>query len=141
MMIAAVHGQPAPKYDPRYSHKYKYRYDERGNLIEEMMHMSNGSIWQRTVRKFNGNQMEELIYDENGALNQKSRYTFDERGNKVEEIMFDPQDGSVKNRYSYAHEFDSTGNWIKQTTSEWVTKNGRSFFEPTGITYRTIVYY
>ncbi len=142
MMVAAPPpGQAAPRSDPRYSYKFKYSYDARGRLIEKLMYGSDGRLWLRYVYNFNGNQMEEVVYDEDGALNQKYMITLDERGNRVEEIVYDVRTGAERERYSYAYEFDYKGNWIKQTTSKWVTKQGRSFFEPAWVTYRTIVYY
>jgi hypothetical protein len=49
---------------------------------------------------------------------------------------------SVRTRYSYAYDsFDAQGNWVKRTTSEWVTKDGKSSFAPSHVTCRTITYY
>jgi hypothetical protein len=59
----------------------------------------------------------------------------------VTEVASYRADGSVKKRLLYGYEFDAKGNWIKKTKSEWITKNGKSFFEPRQIISRTITYY
>jgi len=41
----------------------------------------------------------------------------------------------------YDYEFDSNGNWTKQTESQQVTKFGKTSFEPTKVTIREITYY
>lgn len=143
MMIAAAAapGQAKPKYDPRYSYKFKFKYDEKGNLKEKVWYSNDGALWMRYTYNYKGNQKEELIYDENGALNQKSLYTLDDKGNEIEEINYEIKDNSVSDKYSYSYEFDAKGNWIKKTTSEWVTKDGKSQLVPSNVTYRTITYY
>jgi hypothetical protein len=64
--------------------------------------------------------------------------TYDEKGNKTEEDFYNPD---LRRKETYAYEGDSTGNWIRRTTSTWVTKFGKSYFEPSLVTYRTITYY
>lgn len=41
----------------------------------------------------------------------------------------------------YDYEFDSNGNWIKQTELEQVAKFGKTFFEPVKVIIREITYY
>ncbi|MFL6333797.1 MAG: hypothetical protein ACJ754_10845 [Pyrinomonadaceae bacterium] len=130
-----------PKSDPRYSYRFRYKYDEKGRLIEEDWYGSDGRLWLRYVYKFEGDKKEELVYSEDGSLNQRYVFTLDSQGNEVEKIDYDVKDGSVDERYSYAYEFDAKGNWTKKTASKWVTKGGKSFFEPSYVTYRTITYY
>jgi hypothetical protein len=63
----------------------------------------------------------------------------------VESTDFNEKDGSIRDKYRYKYrykyEFDSTGNWITRTTEKWVTRNGKSDFEPASVTYRRIEYY
>ena len=69
------------------------------------------------------------------------RYFEDANGHIVEATNFDEKDGSIRYKYRYKYEFDSRGNWITKTTEKWVTKNGKSDFEPARVTYRSIEYY
>lgn len=142
MMMAPVPGKTAErKADPRYSNKYRYKYDDKGRLIEELLYLNDGTLDLSYIYKYQDNRREELVYDEQGALNQKYSVTFDEKGNEKEETIFDVKDNSVKEKFSYAYEFDNQGNWIKRTTSKWTTKDGQSGFTPYSIDYRTITYY
>lgn len=141
MISAPAAGQATPKYDPRYSYKFKYKYDEKGNLIEKVWYGNDGKLWLRYTYKYKGNQKEEMVYAEDSSLNQKYLYTLDDKGNEIEEIVYEVRDNSIRDKYSYSYEFDAKGNWIKQTTSKWVTKDGKSRFEPYSVTYRTITYY
>lgn len=132
-------GQPKPPSDPRYTHKYSYRY-ENGSLIEKLVYGSSGKLISRYVYSVKGNQREELFYTVDGTLDRKLMSVLDEKGNKVEETIFG-RDGSVRDRYSYTYEYESSGNWTKRVRAKWVTKGGKSYFEPSGVTYRTITYY
>ncbi len=50
-------------------------------------------------------------------------------------------DGSLMSKETYKYEFDFAGNWNKMTTSVAVVDSGKMSFEPTEITYRSIMYY
>lgn len=132
---------PERKPDPRYSTMYKYKYDAEGRLVEESLYMGNGRPSTRSVYKYEADRRESLVYASDGSLNQRYLSTFDGKGNETEWVVYETRDGSVRNRYSYAYEFDARGNWVKRTTSKWVTKDGKSFFEPSHLTFRTITYY
>ena len=51
------------------------------------------------------------------------------------------EDGSLMSKENYKYEFDFAGNWNKMTTSVAVIDSGKLSFEPTEITYRSIMYY
>jgi YD repeat-containing protein len=145
--VASAPGSKAEsKFDPRYATKYGYKYDDAGRLVEEMLYGSNGKLWTKYVYNYKGNQKETLAYDEEGtinpkhSLNQKHVATLDARGNEVEESYYDVSKNTVDEKYSYTYEFDARGNWIKRTTSKWVKKDGKEYFEPYSVTYRTINY-
>lgn len=149
LLVASVAGgsKEKSKFDSRYQFKYGYRYDERGRLVEETLYLSSGKLSTRTVHNYKGNQEETLTYDEEGGLNPKHSLTdkrvatLDAQGNEIEESYYDTGSNSVKDRYSYAYEFDAQGNWVKRTTSKWATKDGKQQFVPDSVTYRTIIYY
>lgn len=141
MIVATPPGAEKPRYDQRYSYKFEYKYDDRNRLTEKVMYGNAGKLALRYVYKYTGNQKEEFVYSADGKLNQHYLYTLDDKGNKIEETVFEAPSGSIRDKYSYSYEFDAKGNWIKQTTSKWVTKDGRSYYEPSSVDYRTITYY
>lgn len=142
LIVASRTGESTPQRDRRYSFKYKYKYDDRGRLAEVEWHSNSGKLWLRYVYHYKGaNERETLVYSEDGSLNQKYLATLDTRGNEIEESSFNTKTGAVDNKYAYTYEFDRQGNWTKQTTSKWGTKDGKTRFLPYSITYRTITYY
>ena len=141
MMIASSPGATRPKSDPRYSNKFTFQYDDQKRLIEKAWFLNNGELTIRYVYKYSGNQQEEFVYTSDGSLNQHYLSTLDDKGNEVEQTSFETRDGSVRGKYKYAYEFDAKGNWIKRTTSKWVTKDGKSAYAPASVDYRTINYY
>jgi protein TonB len=50
-------------------------------------------------------------------------------------------DGSLLSKETYKYEFDFLGNWNKMTTSVAVVDSRGITFEPTEVTYRSIMYY
>jgi hypothetical protein len=141
MMIASPPGGTRPKSDPRYSNKFTFQYDDQKRLIEKAWYLNNGELTIRYVYKYSGNQREEFVYTSDGSLNQHYLSILDSKGNEIEETSFETRDGSVRGKYRYAYEFDAKGNWIKRTTSKWVTKDGKSDYAPASVDYRTINYY
>jgi len=129
------------KYDSRYSTKYAYRYDDQKRLVEKTWFMNDDEMSSRNVYKYSGNERETVGYSRDGSVHQRYVTIFDAKGNEVERTDFAPKDGSVREKYSYAYEFDAKGNWIKRVTSKRVTKDGKSSFVPAYTTYRTITYY
>ena len=141
MMISPSPGEAKPKYDPRYSNKFEFKYDDDKRLIERISINNDGKLWQRHVYKYSGNQLEHLVYSANGSLNQRYVSQLDDKGNSIEQTSYEVGGEKVRAKYSYAHEFDAKGNWIKRRSSKWVTKDGRSYYEPASVYYQTIVYY
>jgi TonB family protein len=141
MLIASPPGTVRPKSDPRYSIRHSFKYDDKGRLTETALYQNTGELFYRSVYNYSGNQIENLIYGQDGTLNQKYMNTLDENGNRIENSDYDIKDGSVRHKYSHKDEFDSTGNWIKRITSEWKTKDGKSELVPSSVSYRTITYY
>jgi hypothetical protein len=144
VMLASPTGAATPKSDPRYSNKFTFQYDEQKRLVEKSWISSNGELWIRYVYKYTGNpasQRETLDYSANGSLNRHYLSLLDDKGNEVEQTSFETRNGSIQDKYSYTYEFDGRGNWIKRITSKWVTKDGKSYFAPSYVDYRTITYY
>ncbi|HZI60738.1 MAG TPA: TonB family protein [Pyrinomonadaceae bacterium] len=75
-----------------------------------------------------------------GTLTGKEVYKYDEKGNISEMTLLNP-DGSLLSKETYKYEFDFLGNWNKMTTSVAVVDSRGITFEPTEVTYRSIMYY
>jgi protein TonB len=88
-----------------------------------------------------GNKVENQYFPIAGAtLTGKEVYKYDEKGNISEMTLLNP-DGSLLSKETYKYEFDFLGNWNKMTTSVAVVDGRGITFEPTEITYRSIMYY
>ena len=88
-----------------------------------------------------GNKTDNQYFPLDGAtLTGKEVYKYDEKGN-ISEMTLVNEDGTLLSKELYKYEFDFAGNWNKMTTSVAVTDGGRVMFEPTEITYRSIMYY
>jgi len=88
-----------------------------------------------------GNKIENQYFPIAGStLTGKELYKYDEKGNISEMTLLNP-DGSLLSKETYRYEFDFAGNWNRMTTAVAVVDGGRIIFEPTEVTYRSIMYY
>src|SRR5690242_9413214 len=88
-----------------------------------------------------GNKIENQYFPITGAtLTGKEVYKYDEKGNISEMTLLNP-DGTLLSKETYKYEFDFLGNWSKMTTSVAVVDSRGITFEPTEVTYRSIMYY
>ena len=88
-----------------------------------------------------GNKIENQYFPIAGAtLTGKEVYKYDEKGNISEMTLLNP-DGTLLSKEVYKYEFDFLGNWSKMTTSVAVVDSRGITFEPTEVTYRSIMYY
>src|SRR5690349_24157403 len=88
-----------------------------------------------------GNKIENQYFPIAGAtLTGKEVYKYDEKGNISEMTMLNP-DGTLLSKEIYKYEFDFAGNWNKMTTSVAVVDSRGITFEPSEVTYRSIMYY
>jgi TonB family protein len=88
-----------------------------------------------------GSKVENQYFPIAGAnLTGKEVYKYDDKGN-ISEMTLLNTDGSLLSKEVYKYEFDFAGNWNKMTTSVAVIEGGKMSFEPTEITYRSIMYY
>lgn len=74
------------------------------------------------------------------TLTGKEVYKYDEKGN-ISEMTVVNQNGSLMSKEVYKYDYDSVGNWTKMTTSVAMIEAGNVTFEPTEVTYRSIMYY
>jgi hypothetical protein len=86
-----------------------------------------------------GNQTGNAEYDAVGVRGNKYVFSGDlKRGSQTEVAEYDANDNLV-NKESYVREFDSLGNWTKETKSKLNLQSGK--FEPVQVTHRIISYY
>ena len=88
-----------------------------------------------------GNKVENQYFPLAGAtLTGKEVYKYDEKGN-ISEMTLLNADGTLLSKEVYKYEFDFAGNWNKMTTSVAVVDGRGITFEPSEVTYRSIMYY
>jgi len=110
--------------------------NENGKLTEAKHAVLEVISYDRT-----GNKIENQYFPIAGAtLTGKESYKYDDKGN-ISEMTLVNADGSLLSKETYKYEFDFAGNWNKMTTAVAVIEGGRMSFEPTEVTYRSIMYY
>jgi len=88
-----------------------------------------------------GTKTENQYFPVAGAtLTGREVYKYDERGN-ISEMTLLNSDGSLLGKEVYKYDYDTIGNWTKMTTSVAVVESGKVTFEPSEVTYRSIMYY
>src|SRR5882672_2937656 len=110
--------------------------NESGKLLE-----GKHAVLEVVAYDIKGNKIENQYFPIAGAnLTGKELYKYDDKGN-INEMTLLNTDGSLLSREIYKYEFDFAGNWNKMTTSVAVIEGGKMSFEPTEVTYRSIMYY
>jgi TonB family protein len=110
--------------------------NETGRLLE-----GKHAVLELVAYDIKGNKTENQYFPiAGGNLTGKEVYKYDEKGN-INEMTLLNADGSLLSKEIYKYEFDFAGNWNKMTTSVAVIDAGRMSFEPTEVTYRSIMYY
>jgi len=109
---------------------------ETGKLAE-----GKRTVLEIVAYDIKGTKVENQYFPIAGAnLTGKEVYKYDSKGN-ISEMTLTNDDGSLLSKEVYKYEFDFVGNWNKMSTSVAVIEAGKMSFEPTEVTYRTIMYY
>jgi TonB family protein len=110
--------------------------NEDGKLVETKHVMLETSAYD-----IKGHKIENQYFPIAGAtLTGKEVYKYDDKGN-ISEMTLLNTDGSLLGKEIYKYDYDFAGNWNKMTTSVAVIDSGKLKFEPTEVTYRSIMYY
>jgi TonB family protein len=110
--------------------------NENGKLLE-----GKHAVLEVVSYDIRGNKIENQYFPIAGAsLTGKEVYKYDDKGN-ISEMTLLNVDGSLLSKEIYKYEFDFAGNWNKMTTAVAVIEGGRMSFEPSEVTYRSIMYY
>ena len=128
--------------DLRFDLKFKYVFDKQGRVTESKYYRPGGELSSRTLTIYTDTKTEAQNFNAQGELVSKTFQTFDEKGNLIESFfqMLKPTVIEYKAIYKY-ESVDEKGNWTRRILSEWRTEDGKSFYEPVKIQYRTFVYY
>jgi TonB family protein len=109
---------------------------ETGKLAE-----AKRTVLEIVAYDIKGVKVENQYFPIAGAnLTGKEVYKYDDKGN-ISEMILTNEDGSLLSKEIYKYEFDFVGNWNKMSTSVAVIEGGKMSFEPTEVTYRSIMYY
>jgi TonB family protein len=109
---------------------------ESGKMLE-----GKHAVLELVAYDIKGNKVENQYFPIAGAnLTGKEVYKYDDKGN-ISEMTLLNTDGSLLSKEVYKYEFDFAGNWNKMTTSVAVIEGGKMSFEPSEVTYRSIMYY
>jgi TonB family protein len=110
--------------------------NETGKMLE-----GKHAVLEVVAYDIKGNKVENQYFPiAGGNLTGKEVYKYDDKGN-INEMTLLNIDGSLLSKEIYKYEFDFAGNWNKMTTSVAVIEGGKMSFEPTEVTYRSIMYY
>ena len=116
---------------------------EVAKLSSESGKMQEGkhAVLEIVAYDIKGNKVENQYFPiAGGSLTGKEVYKYDDKGN-ISEMTLLNGDGSLLGKEVYKYEFDFAGNWNKMTTSVAVIEAGKMSFEPSEVTYRSIMYY
>src|SRR6476659_9870262 len=110
--------------------------NENGKLTE-----AKHAVLEVIAYDLGGNKVENQYFPIAGAnLTGKESYKYDDKGN-ISEMTLVNADGTLLSKEIYKYEFDFAGNWNKMTTSVAVVDGTGITFEPSEVTYRSIMYY
>jgi protein TonB len=111
------------------------------STVEGRMTEGKPQVVELVAYDLKGNKIENQYFPVVGAnLTGKEVYKYDEKGNISEMTMLNA-DGTLLSKEIYKYEFDFLGNWNRMTTSVAVVDSRGVTFEPTEVTYRSIMYY
>jgi hypothetical protein len=105
--------------------KDTFVYDDNNHKVEYNIFSYNddGSV-ERSVERFNeyGDLIEELDYNADGTLDSRKVYEYDDRGSLVDEKRYDGE-GNVEKHYVYHLEYDAQGNRISSEKRRIIDAN------------------
>jgi hypothetical protein len=151
--------------DGSYNHSEFWIYDNRGNLAERIF-FTGGDFVDKSIfdvqgkviyairyrgnvilfesvkhYNFKGELVESLYYKADGSLSRKDQYKYDEAGRQIEESsdFYKHYFGLRKSLTRY--EFDTYGNWVRQTVEQWADKTDITKPVPAEVIQERIIRY
>ena len=99
--------------------KEKYSYDGAGNLAEKYYYdYETKNYWRDFSATYDtkGNKIEEQQYMPDGTIWNKTVYKYDKAGNNIEMLSYKNNDTGIKTSYTYERP-DSKGNYLREVFS------------------------
>ena len=79
------------------------------------------------------------MWDKDDRIASRMVFKYNEKGHIAE--VEDYEEEVLTQKTTFAYEYDSRGNWIKQTLTKWIEESGQLHSQPTMAYYREITYY
>lgn len=119
-------------------------YDTNGKILSYSIH-HDGVLYFKSEDKYgaNGKLTESISYNYTSGSSEprKSVSTYDAKGQLTASTSYDGPKGALSDKTLYTREFDSHGNWTKETRVVWSKLGNEPSHEYTEITRRVITYY
>jgi len=143
--------------------------DRHGNITERTDFRVDGTVTYRTTYFYDdkGHKTESMTYMPDGSVRESVKYSYDNKGKMIEKILFRADnsmdgrltvdygthglitgstlydiDGTISGKSTTVYdEYDSAGNWTKETSTSWIRINGTMSTLPAYVCKRTITYY
>jgi hypothetical protein len=119
-----------------------YIYEAKKQAVEETITSARQGATRRLIHFYDskGQETVTLLVAREGSVN-KTLHTYDDKGNEAARAV-SASDGAVLDRLRYDYEFDTTGNWIKQTELICLPTEeaGAAACTPAAVTVRIIIY-
>lgn len=112
------------------------------NGLESTYYNGDGSMSSKDISIFDAKwrPTEKAKYAPSGTLKDKTIYVYESGGDVLNEKHIG-KNGDVTSKFSYTYQRDSHGNWIKQTKTGRIAKNGKLTVRSRETKYRVIAYY
>ena len=156
--VSPEHYSPK-RYDVYITTKGTYKYDARRNKLEEKHFHADGSLYATWFFSYDSSDrmIKETRMDKLGRLERQVFYEYDADGRRLQETSFNNScdtrenefckgyissgDGFFHSAFKTKYQYDSHGNWIKQT--EWFMDGDekKPVWELSTIVEREITYY
>jgi hypothetical protein len=125
----------------------QYKYDRKNNLIQRVIYNVGGDDGGAPVKiffRYNArNKVTEIVERGKGdRLFSRNIFRYDTNGNPISAEHYD-SDRTLVSKETYRFKFDSAGNWIWKSTTEWrrLIKEGELTFMGVTVIKRNIKYY
>ncbi len=120
----------------------KSLFDARGNLVYHARYFQRRLVLEATHHYDPLDRLRESrFYGADGEPMRRDYYRYDQAGHRAEQSSEYFRQSHLR-KSSVTYEFDSGGNWIKETAQRWSMKNGAIALTETVVTReRTITYY
>lgn len=118
--------------------KQDFSYDPKNNyseFIDSLRDYGFGFVKDEKCR-----MTEVISYKSNRTVTSKVLINYDDKKNIVEQTVFSPT-GKILDKKKSEFEFDSKGNWVKETRYELADIKGKLIYQPVKMISRKITYY